>query len=235
MTINSIIKGLKAHVKSPFSLPWVLLGKIICKIRSIYYSQKIDSGGGRIIITSPFLRFNIRKLKTSQLHIEGNFRIVSRLGGKASSNILLSPNSILRINGDFVIGHGVRIFLSKDSSLKIGGKDKESDSGITSDTLIMVSNRIEIGKDFICAWNIFISDSDWHQIEGVEHQKDIIIGDHVWVANSTNVLKGAIVGDNSIIASHSKVINKEYPANVILAGTPAKIVKTGIKWRRDLN
>ena len=147
----------------------------------------------------------------------------------------MGKDSKLIVNGDFVIGHGVRIMLSNNAELSFGGKEVESDSGITSDTLIMVSKKIQIGKDFICAWNNFISDSDWHSIEGKSHQKDVIIGNHVWIANSCNILKGSSIGNNCIIASNTKITNKYFPNDTLIAGVPSKAIKQGIKWSRDIN
>lgn len=229
-----IKKSFRKVLYSPMSIPGILSSKIICKIRSIYYSTKIDSGGGKIIITDPFISLKIQKHKTSQLSIQGKFRIIPHVGGNSPIVISMGMNSKLQINGDFAIGQGVRFCLASNSILTIGGKDKESESGITADTLVMVYKKIEIGKDFLCAWNIFITDSDWHQIGDQAHQADVVIGDHVWIANSNNILKGATIGNNCIIASNSKVINKNFPDNVLIGGIPPKILKTGISWKRDI-
>jgi acetyltransferase-like isoleucine patch superfamily enzyme len=215
--------------------PILILRILICKTRSYFFSQLIDSGDGKITITDPFLSIKIQKSKGSKLIISGNFRVTSHIGGVAAVRIILGQDSILKVDGDFVIGHGVRIFLNNNSYLFIGGKKNESDSGITADTLIMVNRKIMIGKDFICAWNVFISDSDWHQIGDQPHQSDVIIGDHVWIANSCSILKGSLIGNNSIVASHSKVINNKYPHDSLLAGIPAKVAKSEITWSRDIN
>ena len=219
---------------SPMSIPYLIMKMVICKIRSVYYSSKIDSGGGKIIFTDPFIRFRIQKDRSSVLFIKGNLSIIPHVGGNNPIIIQMGINSKLEINGDFIIGQGVRFFLVSNSTLTIGGKDKESASGITADTLIMVSKSIIIGKDFLCAWNIFISDSDWHSIEGQPHQADVIIGDHVWVANSCSILKGADISENCIVASHSKVSSKVFSKNSLVAGSPAKVVKTDISWSRDI-
>ncbi len=55
--------------------------------------------------------------------------------------------------------------------------------------------------------------------------KQVIIGDNVWIGNKVIILKGAVVGDNSIIAAGSVVLGKEYPPNVIIGGNPAKVIK----------
>lgn len=216
----------------PLSIPLLIFNKIICDFRSYYFSQRIDDGGGKIIITKPFIRFKIQKDKTARLYIKGDFRVVPNILGNDQTIISLGRNAIFKVNGDFTIGQGVRFGLSENSMLTIGGKNKESDSGITANTVIMVFKKIEIGKDFICAWNVFISDSDWHTIEGQPKQADVFIGNHVWIANSCSILKGSIINDNSIVASHSKINNREYPPNVILAGLPAKVVKNDINWSR---
>lgn len=227
-------RAIRKIFTSPLSIPYFIFKTLICKARSIYYSSKIDNGGGKIIITAPFIRFKIKKDKSAELFIKGNFSIIPQLGGINPVVIQMGVNSKFRINGDFQIGQGVRFTLVSNSTLTIGGKDKESASGITADTLIMVSKNIEIGKDFLCAWNIFISDSDWHSIGGQSHQADVIIGDHVWVANSCSILKGAVINENCIVASHSKVASKNFPKNSLLAGVPANVLKSDISWSRDI-
>ncbi len=231
MIIKRLIRILRER---PLSITSIIFYKIICELRSYYYTRMIDGGGGRIIITKPFLKFTLLKHKSAHLFLKGNFRVIPYLGGNANSMISMGKDSKLIIGGDFVIGHGVRIMIGDNAELTFGGKEKESDSGITSDTLIMVSKKIQIGKDFICAWNNFITDSDWHSIEGQKHQKDVIIGNHVWVSNTVNILKGTTIGNNCIIASNSKIINNNYLNDSLIAGIPAKVIKEGINWSRDM-
>lgn len=233
--IKFSVKVIRKIFSSPLSIPYLIIKKIICKVRSTYFSNKISSGGGKIIITEPFIRFKIKKNKTSRLIIKGEVRIIPHVKGKGIVVIQMKENSTFFIKGDFIIGQGVRFYLSSNSTLTIGGKDKESGSGITADSLIMVYKNIQIGKDFLCAWSNFISDSDWHSIEGQSHHKDITIGDHVWIANNCSILKGTVINENSIIASHTKVANREFPKNSMIAGVPAKVIKTDIKWSRDLD
>ena len=232
---ESFTKRLFRIIKEkPFSVPVIIFSILICNLRSRFYSLKIDGGGGKIIITKPFMGFKIIKHKTAQLYIEGDFRVIPHIGGSSQSAITMAANSRFQIFGDFVIGQGVLFFLHENSSLKIGGKEKESDSGITCDTSIMVYKNIEIGKDFLCAWNVFISDCDWHSIAGQSYQADVIIGDHVWIANSSSILKGAIINENCIVASHSKVSNNVFPKNSMLAGVPCKVIKMGVGWGREI-
>lgn len=213
--------------------PRVFLSKTICKIRSWWYTRLVDGGGGKIVVLDPFQVIKIKKAPGAQLYVHGLLKIYRHIDGRAAVIIDLAENARLEFGGDFGIGQGVRMYVHKNAELVFGGKDKESDSGITSDVLIMVYKSIIVGKDFICAWNVFLSDSDWHTIEGQVHHKNIVIGNHVWVANNSSILKGVIIADNCIVASHSKLINKSYTPNSLIAGTPGKEVKSDVNWCRD--
>lgn len=52
----------------------------------------------------------------------------------------------------------------------------------------------------------------------------IIIGKNVWVGASATLLPGITIGDNAIIAAGA-VVTKSVPANTIVAGVPAKVVR----------
>ncbi len=54
----------------------------------------------------------------------------------------------------------------------------------------------------------------------------IEIGDDVWVGANATILKGAKIGKGCIVATGSVVIRGTYPEHSVLAGNPAKVVKT---------
>lgn len=55
----------------------------------------------------------------------------------------------------------------------------------------------------------------------------VIIGKNCWIGQNARIQKGVVLGDNCIVAANS-VVTKSAPANCILAGNPARIVKTDI-------
>lgn len=61
----------------------------------------------------------------------------------------------------------------------------------------------------------------------------VVIGENVWLGRGTSVLKGVEVGDDSVVAS-SAVVTKDVPVGVIVAGNPARVVKTNIYNERKL-
>ena len=55
-------------------------------------------------------------------------------------------------------------------------------------------------------------------------EKKVIIGDNVWIGSHAVILPGVTIGDNAIIGA-SALVNKDVPANAIVAGVPAKILR----------
>jgi maltose O-acetyltransferase len=52
-----------------------------------------------------------------------------------------------------------------------------------------------------------------------------VIGDNVFVGNNVKILKGSKIGHNSVVGNGS-LVTKAFPENVILAGFPAKIIRS---------
>lgn len=215
-------------------IPINFMNRTIRVIRSFLLSNLIDEGEGRFIICDHNLRVNIKKGKNAKIILNGKCKLNSWLGGKTPINIHLHDNALLKIDGDFEIGHGVGIAISENAKLTIGGRDNESGSGITCDTKIMVNKSLSIGKDFICSWNVFITDSDWHFIEGQIPTQEVTISDHVWVGNNCSILKGTHIGNGCMVASHSKLSSKSFEDDSLIGGAPAKVIKRPVRWHRDM-
>lgn len=57
-------------------------------------------------------------------------------------------------------------------------------------------------------------------------KKEIKIGDNVWIGANAIILKGAKIGDGSIVAAGAVVASGDYPERSLIAGNPAKIIKS---------
>lgn len=107
---------------------------------------------------------------------------------------------------------------------------------------------ITIGERVLTSWNVYIQDYDPHPTN-VELRKkqvqamagisskltkeewdfpgaDIIIGDDVWIGTNVCIMKGAKIGSGSVVAAGSVVLKGEYPDRSLIAGNPAKVLKS---------
>ncbi len=54
--------------------------------------------------------------------------------------------------------------------------------------------------------------------------KSVIVKRNAWIGANATILPGVIIGENSVVAAGS-VVTKNVPANTVVAGIPAKIIK----------
>ncbi|CAA9203656.1 Polysialic acid O-acetyltransferase [Flavobacterium bizetiae] len=66
----------------------------------------------------------------------------------------------------------------------------------------------------------------------INYASNVKIGSHVWIGLDSLILKGVEIGKDSIVGSKS-ILTKKYGSNVIIAGSPAKIIKENITWDRE--
>ncbi len=58
---------------------------------------------------------------------------------------------------------------------------------------------------------------------------DIEIGNRVWLAEDVLLLRNSKIGDDSAVGARA-LVNGEIPAGCLAVGTPARVVRRGIRW-----
>ena len=58
----------------------------------------------------------------------------------------------------------------------------------------------------------------------IEWAEPVTIGNNVWIGGSATILPGVTIGDNVVVGAGS-VVTKDVPANVVVGGNPARIIK----------
>lgn len=94
---------------------------------------------------------------------------------------------------------------------------------------------IRIGADTMISWECTIMDSDLHKIcdnnaNCINPDKEIVIGDHVWIGFGCNILKGVVIANDTIIASNSVISNKKMLMPNAIYSSGAKILKNRVEW-----
>lgn len=149
------------------------------------------------------------------------------LGSKSETRILLEEKSELVVNGRFDVFSNSYIRVVKGGKLILEG------GFINENVQITAGDIVKIGKDATIGRDVVIRSYDGHVIceEGYRKSASITIGDHVWIGQRAMILKGVTIGDGAIVAAGA-IVTSDVPANSVVAGVPAKIVKENVNWER---
>jgi acetyltransferase-like isoleucine patch superfamily enzyme len=160
-----------------------------------------------------------------------------------SNAVALNPNqqtSLINIEKNSVIGCELFVF-AHAGRISIG-----ENCYIGEGSRIWSSSAINIGNRVYISFNVNIHDTNSHSIDAYlrsqhfleimtsGHSKEnrfdikscpIVIEDDVWIGFNSTILKGVKIGKGSIVGACS-VVTKDVPANVLVVGNPAVIIKT---------
>lgn len=97
-------------------------------------------------------------------------------------------------------------------------------------------SSIEIGSDCMLSRGVAILNSDEHAIlvdgKVVNRAGKLEIGNHVWIGMGASVMKNAAISTGCIVGRNAVVAKRFTDANAVLAGVPARQIKTGVDWSR---
>jgi acetyltransferase-like isoleucine patch superfamily enzyme len=138
--------------------------------------------------------------------------------------------------GRFVwIGHGTKI-RCHEGAVEIGAK-----TVIGQECTISAYKRVRIGEQCVIADRAMFIDFD-HGVVEVErpireqgiYTRKVEVGSNVWIGYGACILRGVRVGDNAIVGTNS-VVTRDVPANAVVAGIPARVIRMreaprGLRW-----
>ncbi|NLF24066.1 MAG: acyltransferase [Deltaproteobacteria bacterium] len=160
------------------------------------------------------------------------------------------PHARIKVGAHTIIYRFARIEAYGHAKIEIG------ECSIIGDLRIASRYKVSIGKRTLSSWNVFIQDFDPHPLEAGKRRRqveemvsdfrpafgsftpgaepptwsfpgdEILIGDDVWLGANCIILKGARIGAGSVVAAGAVVLRGEYPPGSLLAGNPAKIIRT---------
>lgn len=142
---------------------------------------------------------------------------------------ILKITGLLHFDGKAKIGIGAKLLVNGNLSLG-------NNFNVTGDALIICAKKISIGNDVMIAWKSIIMDTDQHQIlnnknECINEDKEIQIGNNVWIGAQSLILKGSCIKDGCIVGANTTITKSFDAMNSVIAGNPAKILKTQVKWK----
>lgn len=188
-----------------------------------------DSGKNNVIVGAEYLTDKCKVLldaNNARIEIDEGFRVRTEL--------------LIEIKGDgaFVkIGKNadvnrLKIHVFGTGGLKIGHSFKLNGTMFAS--VIGPGTKVDIGDDCLFA-SVRFRTSDPHKIYTLTGKNrlnppdDIFVEDHVWLAEDVLLLKGSRVCKGSVVGARS-LVTSEIPPNSLAVGTPAKVLRSDIRW-----
>jgi acetyltransferase-like isoleucine patch superfamily enzyme len=166
-----------------------------------------------------------------------------------------------RTDGFLFLGRGLELLIARGAEIRFGrfvwigdGTKIRCHEGVVEigdktvmgqECTISAYQHVRIGEQCVIADRAMFIDFD-HGVVEVErpirlqgiYKRDVIVGSNVWIGYGACVLRGVSVGDNAVIGTNS-VVTRDVPANAVVAGIPARIIRMreaprDLRWRRPV-
>lgn len=153
-------------------------------------------------------------------------------------------NNISRINKYFLSNYKTYCVRKNNPNVKKIGSDTiiKGNIKIGENTYInggvfqaLNDSYIKIGKNCLISYDVKMrTDTHIHKaldipISEQGHEfSNIVIGNNVWIGEGAYIMPGVEIGDGAIIGAHA-VVTKNVEQNTIVAGVPAKVIRTRLK------
>jgi acetyltransferase-like isoleucine patch superfamily enzyme len=114
---------------------------------------------------------------------------------------------------------------------------------------VICDARVELGDHVLVSWNVVLMDCYREPLDPDQRgryrrevaegavpsvrapARPIHIGDNVWIGFGSCILPGVAIGEGSIVGARS-VVTEAVPPYTIVAGNPARVVRT-LEWPRS--
>ena len=193
----------------------IIISNIMSCIRKMQTKSRIRKFGRLVVYKGQ--RYNIMP-EASVLFADGSYREDIELG----EYVTLYGTLFSQSHGKIVMGDNTR--LGKGSIIRSVEKVVVGSYTAIADNVVISDNgNHPIDPDFRRRMKLDTLGGDMRLWKHSAHAP-VIIGENVWVGEHSRIQRGVTIGDNAIIAAGA-IVTKDVPANSIVAGIPAKVIK----------
>ena len=134
--------------------------------------------------------------------------LLKRLAKSCGKNVAILPSANLFTSKNLVIGNHISI---RENTFVDGDALELGDN-------VMISHSASV----ITASHVY--DPNLPMRDTLE-DRPVKIGNNVWIGTGAKIIGSLTIGDNVIVSANA-VVTKSIPSNVVVAGVPARIIKT---------
>lgn len=204
--------------------------RFLCGLHNLPSRLAVDSHGRENRVCAP-----VALLRHVKIHIHGNNNqvLIGDFSRLTDVEIYISGNdNVVQIGAWCTLVKTT--FCLEDSGNRISIGDGSRLLG-AAELAAIESTSIQIGKDCLFSGEIFFRTGDSHSLldsagKRINRSRDILVADHVWIGRRAAVLKGAKIGQDCVVGACAVVTGDHSAPGCVLAGSPAKVVKTGVNW-----
>lgn len=153
----------------------------------------------------------------------------------------LCPDSKLPMvsNVDLHLGRNVRFSARTSFSGARNAKERpqiriDDDTYVGHRCVLRAGTKLVLGKHVLLASNVLLSGDPGHPLDAIERRTqpapaselgEIVIEDDAWLAYNVTVVGSVRIGRGAVVAANS-VVTKDVPAYALVAGNPARVIRS---------
>lgn len=206
--------------------------------KSIRDEAEIHKGNRIILINDDNTKTFVSSLKDINVTFTGKNALIVVHSNYNVKNltIVAGEGSFIEIGSHFSVRMNLYIDAkAEDTTIKLGNFVNIGSGSITAGD--DKGLEVIIGDNFMTSVDLYIRNSDGHTIYDIDSGRiindtkvGIHIGDNVWCGCDVKILKDSDIPSNCVIGAGSLVCKGEYHENTIIAGVPAKTIRTNVMW-----
>lgn len=233
----------KQRIKLAVKAVYNLVSKYRLSFRSYYNYIKLNCRtntnssfkNGNVIYTMPSAVFDVHPSAKIDLGMPLVFGNNPVRGMKLPTCLRMTANTTFRTHdgpltryatGPYNLCYGAYIEIVNGGILTIGQGASNVNLTIMCAKEITIGNGVRIGR------NVSIRDYNGTHVivnDSYVNHAPVHIEDHVWLCSGCNIMPGVTIGEGSVVATNA-VVTKSVPPRSLVAGVPAKVIKSDIEW-----